>query len=113
MNKVILGDDGNVSHFKEFYAKSFLPKATKITQEVYQEPLPRVRKLFNEKVKELNTYSRQGKLELYDSSTVKTRARVVQSIVESNSKIDEQDENAMKLLYKHYMKEDLVKKRNS
>ena len=92
LNKSIIDEHGNDSLFKEFYQKSFLPKASKITKEIHREPLPRVRKLCSEKLKEMNSYSRKGKLDRYDSDTIQTRSRLVQSIVDSQTKLDEKDD---------------------
>ena len=107
INSTILDADGSISLYKEYYNKQFLPKVSKFTQEVYHQPLPRVRKLLSEKLKELNEFSKEGKLDLYDSKTLTTSHRMAQVLISSKSAVDHKDEQSMNLLYRHYLKEEL------
>jgi hypothetical protein len=102
-----MGADGSISLYKEYYNKKFLPKVSKFTQEVYHQRLPRVRKLLSEKLKELNEFSKEGKLDLYDSQTLTTSHRLAHALISSNSAVDHRDEHSMNLLHRHYLKEEL------
>jgi len=80
---------------------------------VYHQPLPRVRKLLSEKLKELNEFSKEGKLDLYDSKTLTTSNRMAQALISSKSAVDHKDEKSMNLLYRHYLKEELKEQEKS
>jgi hypothetical protein len=60
----------------------------------------------SEKIKELHKFKREGKLEKYDSETLQTKSRLVQSILDSNKSVDVKDDLQLNLLYKHYLKEE-------
>ena len=55
----------------------------------------------------MNEFSKQGKLDLYDSETINTGNRMAQALISSNSTVDSKDERSMNLLYRHYLKEEL------
>ena len=81
INKSLLDSDGGISLFKEYYSKRFLPKVSKLTKEVHQESLPRVRKLLSEKLKEMSVFSKNGKLDLYDSETINPSNRMAHALI--------------------------------